>query len=604
MSTTTTSTTATTATSTATTYTVPMKVFNSVELVLMLMSMFTCVTKDIRTTVMFLLEIVFGYEPLTRRFVRKPKVHEVRTLFEPLSALALSHCTEYTLDNIQTKADALAMVSAILQPILIRLTPAEFAEIHNKADDAVEIMIYTPLSEIQDMVAQWASDARMDSKFYNWLEWSRCYAPAGQTDIKPVDVSKAGAIIAQYLHGDSVAISTSCSLRRTDRVEKHQREDPPLDSFLPTQRPAKNPLPARPCPVHVIVTSPTVADILRSSTSLASLAMDVQAFIPSHRGVQHSPGEWVERGALDTFKFPVHSDIVGEPAGSLDSSDNWLTTDDSAITSYTGHTDEETLTIPTSIPIPISRTLPGISNLASPDKPQSYLQCSRSAPQLTNAPWTRSPSELAAHGTLGTLCSFSSLSSSRIVSPNWRAFSISSSLSKATDSDVSDWSLRMQWLEHEDDSFILSRGGSVANLCDISYESFRFPRVAYPNGLDSLSTASDSTATTPTSSTPATSVENLVEDWVPDWQSGQLDTWKCAIREHDRSEYQQEALAAEYAEWADEWQTWELDAWSNALTGCEVELCLDTKARRVEVRQAADSGVVRFARRIGGVFGL
>ncbi|EUC63250.1 hypothetical protein RSOL_486940, partial [Rhizoctonia solani AG-3 Rhs1AP] len=332
--------------------------------------------------------------------------------------------------------------------------------------------------------------------------------------------------------------------------------------------------------------------------------MDVQAFIPSHRGVQHSPGEWVERGALDTFKFPVHSDIVGEPAGSLDSSDNWLTTDDSAITSYTGHTDEETLTIPTSIPIPISRTLPGISNLASPDKPQSYLQCSRSAPQLTNAPWTRSPSELAAHGTLGTLCSFSSLSSSRIVSPNWRAFSISSSLSKATDSDVSDWSLRMQWLEHEDDSFILSRGGSVANLCDISYESFRFPRVAYPNGLDSLSTASDSTATTPTSSTPATSVENLVEDWVPDWQSGQLDTWKCAIREHDRSEYQQEALAAEYAEWADEWQTWELDAWSNALTGCEVELCLDTKARRVEVRQAADSGVVRFARRIGGVFGL
>ena len=41
------------------------KIFNSVELVLMLMSMFACVTRDIRTTVMFLLEIVFGYVSLS-----------------------------------------------------------------------------------------------------------------------------------------------------------------------------------------------------------------------------------------------------------------------------------------------------------------------------------------------------------------------------------------------------------------------------------------------------------------------------------------------------------------------------------------------------------
>ncbi|KAL5632773.1 hypothetical protein ACGC1H_005651 [Rhizoctonia solani] len=162
----------------------------------------------------------------------------------------------------------------------------------------------------------------------------------------------------------------------------------------------------------------------------------------------------------------------------------------------------------------------------------------------------------------------------------------------------------MQWLEHEDDSFILSRGGSVANLSDISYESFRFPRAGHSDGPHSPPTTSGSTTTTPTPSTPAASVENLVEDWAVDWQSGQLGIWKCAIREHDRSASQQEALAAEYVEWAEGWQTWELDAWSNALIGREVGLCLDTKARRVYVRQAVDSPVVRLARRIGGVFGL
>ncbi|CAE6445061.1 unnamed protein product [Rhizoctonia solani] len=177
---------ATITTTTTTTMTMTTKVFSSVELVLMLLSMYTYVTRDIRTAVMFLLEIVFGYEPATRTFGRKPTVHEVRTLFEPLSALALCHSAEYTLEEIQTETDALAMVSGILHPVLIRLSPAEFAEIHNKADDAVDIMLYTPLSELQHLVSQWASDARSNTKLDNWLEWSRTYLHPGETDIKPV----------------------------------------------------------------------------------------------------------------------------------------------------------------------------------------------------------------------------------------------------------------------------------------------------------------------------------------------------------------------------------------------------------------------------------
>ncbi|KAH7337160.1 hypothetical protein B0J17DRAFT_455942 [Rhizoctonia solani] len=573
------------------------RVFSSVELVLMLLSMYACVTRDIRTTVMFLLEIVFGYEPLTRKFGRKPSVHEVRTLFEPLSALALFHSTEYTLEDIQTEADALVMVSAILRPILIRLSPAEFAEIHNKADDAVDIMIYTPLSELQQLVAQWASDARSNTKLDNWLEWSRTYLQAGETDIKPVDVPKAGAIVAQYLYGESAAASASCSLRRAGRVEKRQREDAQSLDLPPAKRRAvKDPLPVRPCPVHVMVISPT-------SESLASLAMDVQPFIRSHRGVGRGPGEWIECGALDAFKYPVKSaDVAAEPAltlessstlesgSTLDLSDNHSTTDESDIISN----DEEHPTIP------ISRTLP---DLHSTKDLGLGLVRSQSAPQLTYASRTRSPSELATHGTLATL---SSISPSRIASPHWRAFSISSRLSEATNSDISDWSLRMQWLEHEDDSFVMSRGGSTANLRDISYESFVFPRAGRSDGSHTpwapSWTPSDATITTPTSSTAASSTERLFDGWAQDWQSEQVSDWTLAVCQRDESEPYADGRVAQYIGWAEDWDSSQLEGWSNSLSSWEVEVCLDAKGRRVEIRQPVDNALVRISNKIRSVF--
>ncbi|KAG8726930.1 hypothetical protein FRC11_014203, partial [Ceratobasidium sp. 423] len=532
-------------------------------------------------------------DPLTRKFGRKPKIHEVRTLFDPLSALAQFHGAEYTLDDIQTEADAMAMVLDILRPILIRLSPAEFAEIHKKADDAVEIMLYTPLSELQELVTQWASEARSDAKFHNWLEWSRLYLSPGQTDFKPVDVSKAGAIIGQYLYGDSAAILATCSLRRTEHVEKRRREDGlPTDAFPPRHRPARDLLPSRPCPVQVVVTSPTFADIAGSSSALGPLEMTEQSFIPSHRGVYRKPEEWIERGELDKYKFPVKSmDVPEEPTAIVDSSDAHSITQDSEIT----YVDEETVWIPT------SRTCPDISTSASTNGLKCDLQRSQSAPQLTYAPRTRSPSELAASGTFATL---STLTSAQVASPHWRAFSICSSLSESTDSDISDWSLRLHWLEHEDDSFVMSRGGSVANLGDISYESFRFPRMDSWNGPYSPSTSSDSTTTTPTASTAATSMESLFCGWAAEWQSDQLTHWKCAINAYDASECQQAAIVAEYDGWAEGWETSELGYWSNALATCEVDVCLDTKNRRLEVRQPMDNAITRIGKSIGRVFGF
>ncbi|CAE6476609.1 unnamed protein product [Rhizoctonia solani] len=586
--------TVTATTTTITTATTATKMFDSVELVLMLMSMYACVTRDIRTAVMFLLEIVFGYEPLTKKFGRKPKVHEVKTLFDPLSALAQFHSAEYTLEDIQNEADAMAMVSDILKPILIRLSPAEFAEIHNKADDAVEIMLCTPLSELQDLVTQWASEARSDVKFHSWLEWSRRHLHPGQVDIKPADVSKAGAIIAQYLYGDSAAVLTTCSLRRTDHVERRRCEDSlPAASFPPRHRPARDPLPARPCPVQFVVTSPTLADISGTPGSVDSLAMDERSFTPSHRGVYRTAAEWTERGALDKFKFPVKCmNMPEEPTATMDSSDADSTTQDSEISSYL---DGETLSIPT------SRTSPDFSTSASIRGLKPDLRRSRSAPQLSYAPRTRSPSKLAASGTFATLSTFTS---AQAASPNWRAFSICSSLSESTNSDISDWSLRLHWLEHEDDSFVMSRGGSLANLGDISYSSFRFPRMDISNGPSSPSTSSDSTTTTPTASTPATSMESLFSGWAAEWQWDQLTNWKCRINAHDACECQQEALVVEYDGWAEEWQRSELEYWSHALANCEVDVCVDRKTHRLEVCQPVDSAVTSIARRIGRVFGF
>ncbi|KAJ1303162.1 hypothetical protein OPQ81_011363 [Rhizoctonia solani] len=575
-----------TTTTTTTTTTVPNKMFNSVELVLMLLSMYSCVTKDIRTTVMFLLEIVFGYEPLTRKFGRKPKVHEVRTLFEPLSALAQFHSAEFTLEDIQNETGALAMVSEILKPILTRLSLAEFAEIHKKADDAVEIMINTPLSELQALVAKWASDARSDAKFHSWLEWARIYLHPGQTDFKPVDVSKAGEIVAQYLYGDSAAALATCSLRRTDRVEKRQGEDPlPTGPLPPKHRPNKHPLPPQPCPVYIIVTSPTALDLSSSCTSLASLGMDQQPFTPSHRGVRRTPGDWIEHGALDTFKYPLKSsDTMREPTELLHSSDNRSITIHSDIT----HTTEQTLAIP------ISRTYPNLSTSVS----TSALERCQGGSQVTYSSWRRSPSEIVVPRTTRSLSCFRS---GEVGCPNWSPFSISSRLSESRDADISGRSPPTKRLEHKDDSLITPQRESVANLSGMSYESSRFPQLESRNASPN---ASNSTSSTRTSPTAITSVESLFSGWAVDWESGQLCGRESAISEHDACESHQQTLVAQYTEWAMEWQTMELESWSSALINCEMDVCLDTKNQRLEVRQAADNPVVQFAKKVGRVFGF
>ncbi|QRW20036.1 hypothetical protein RhiXN_09013 [Rhizoctonia solani] len=587
--------------------------FSSVEFVLMLLSMYACVTKEVRTTVMFLLEIVFGYEPLRRRYGREPRLHEVQTLFEPLLELARIHGAEYKREDIQTKEDAMGMVTGILRPILIRLSAAEFAEIHSKADEAVDIMLCASAREIEEMIAEWTCEARANAKLQNWLEWSRTYLYPDQMDMKPVDVPKAGEIAAQYVFGESAAAWTGCGLRRTERVEKLRRgaveEDMPMDK---SGRHGKGPLPTRPCPVEVMVTSPTALDVGQTERAgPVTIRMSLGRFVRSHRGVGRRCGsgdeseERMEREGLEKYKYGgVALDSAEERTTTVDSSDSEWTADSWETSSGL----EETWKIQTSQTWPCldTTTIKGSSlELIN----ECSLVGSQSAPGLTNAAREYSRSELATRGTYGAL---DGLSGQCDLS---RAFSIRSGPWTASmESDTSDWSLQLDWLEHEDDSCVMSRGGSVGKLSDISYESFRFPRVKGGNGLgweqesrlnsDSCSD-SDRTATTAAAAaaTLGTSVESLFDGWASDWQSDQLWMWKCAIDEDHAARAQEEAAAEQYAWWASDWERRELDEWRKGMER-EVEVRVDRKRRRVEMTGPVEKCAGRLVKKIRYALGF
>ncbi|CEL62743.1 hypothetical protein RSOLAG1IB_05100 [Rhizoctonia solani AG-1 IB] len=81
----------------------------------------------------------------------------------------------------------------VLQLILALyiLQSVELLEIHSKAHEEVDIMVYTLIFEIKDIIAQRMREARLNMKLRNWLEWSPVYLYPGKMDIKPTDVRRS-----------------------------------------------------------------------------------------------------------------------------------------------------------------------------------------------------------------------------------------------------------------------------------------------------------------------------------------------------------------------------------------------------------------------------
>ncbi|KAF8749525.1 hypothetical protein RHS01_09993 [Rhizoctonia solani] len=582
--------------------------FSSVEFVLMLLSMYACVTKEVRTTVMFLLEIVFGYEPLRRRYGREPRLHEVQTLFEPLLELARIHGAEYKREDIQTKEDeqdAMGMVTGILRPILIRLSVGTRDALGDDRGVDVRGSSEREAAELAGVVADVpvprsdGHEARGRTEGGRDCGAIRVWRVGGSVDGLRTSTDRASGEAAAGRgrggHADGQVGETWKGATADKTVSCGSDGDVADGSGRWTNG-----------------TGRTSDDKDESGTIRA-----IASRVGRRCGSGDESEERMEREGLEKYKYGgVALDSAEERTTTVDSSDSEWTADSWETSSGL----EETWKIQTSQTWPCldTTTIKGSSlELIN----ECSLVGSQSAPGLTNAAREYSRSELATRGTYGAL---DGLSGQCDLS---RAFSIRSGPWTASmESDTSDWSLQLDWLEHEDDSCVMSRGGSVGKLSDISYESFRFPRVKGGNGLgweqesrlnsDSCSD-SDRTATTAAAAaaTLGTSVESLFDgwasDWQSDWQSGwqsdwqsdQLWMWKCAIDEDHAARAQEEAAAEQYAWWASDWERRELDEWRKGMER-EVEVRVDRKRRRVEMTGPVEKCAGRLVKKIRYALGF
>ncbi|KAF8749523.1 hypothetical protein RHS01_09996 [Rhizoctonia solani] len=554
--------------------------FSSVEFVLMLLSMYACVTKEVRTTVMFLLEIVFGYEPLRRRYGREPRLHEVQTLFEPLLELARIHGAEYKREDIQTKEDeqdAMGMVTGILRPILIRLSVGTRDALGDDRGVDVRGSSEREAAELAGVVADVpvprsdGHEARGRTEGGRDCGAIRVWRVGGSVDGLRTSTDRASGEAAAGRgrggHADGQVGETWKGATADKTVSCGSDGDVADGSGRWTNG-----------------TGRTSDDKDESGTIRA-----IASRVGRRCGSGDESEERMEREGLEKYKYGgVALDSAEERTTTVDSSDSEWTADSWETSSGL----EETWKIQTSQTWPCldTTTIKGSSlELIN----ECSLVGSQSAPGLTNAAREYSRSELATRGTYGAL---DGLSGQCDLS---RAFSIRSGPWTASmESDTSDWSLQLDWLEHEDDSCVMSRGG------------WEWTGLGAGVALELrlvLRLGSDSNDGSGSGSDLGTSVESLFDgwasDWQSDWQSDQLWMWKCAIDEDHAARAQEEAAAEQYAWWASDWERRELDEWRKGMER-EVEVRVDRKRRRVEMTGPVEKCAGRLVKKIRYALGF
>ncbi|KAB5587582.1 hypothetical protein CTheo_8979 [Ceratobasidium theobromae] len=166
--------------------------FNSVEFALMLLSMFISVTKQNRSAVMFLFEVALSYDKSTGEFRKTNGVLEsVRRMFEPLRALGVFHGVTYEMENIKTTSVGVITcgwpgASGVLTWMgrVIGCTgdvksperqtdelvqEAEVEAIRKSLAEGLELLEFTPVGRIQEMVNEWTRKAKTDGRFEDWF---------------------------------------------------------------------------------------------------------------------------------------------------------------------------------------------------------------------------------------------------------------------------------------------------------------------------------------------------------------------------------------------------------------------------------------------------
>ncbi|KAG8775459.1 hypothetical protein FRC12_001480 [Ceratobasidium sp. 428] len=143
--------------------------FNSVEFVLMFLSIFSSVTEENIKAVMFLLGLAFQYDTidLWAMMTQYGLYAQVLTMVGPLSALA--ECSGYDMTDVDKEdlsvTEAYEMLRAIMDPIMGQLDPAEMEQIRYTAMSGGEILDLPP-ARLGALVQNWTRHARDDEEKY------------------------------------------------------------------------------------------------------------------------------------------------------------------------------------------------------------------------------------------------------------------------------------------------------------------------------------------------------------------------------------------------------------------------------------------------------
>ncbi|KAG9098933.1 hypothetical protein FRC07_010573, partial [Ceratobasidium sp. 392] len=170
--------------------------FNSVEFVLMFLSMFSSVTKESVTCTWALLYLAFDYNKEERKvrpvdwFKRQMALKSI----EPLTALAASCGYDIKKIKKEKMSDMVAyeLLCAIVVPILEKLSPEELEEI-SKTDSGGSELLVLPLEDIKALVKMWTQHVREDEEKYERFGGLPALGSVEYTSGGPTDRSNASA---------------------------------------------------------------------------------------------------------------------------------------------------------------------------------------------------------------------------------------------------------------------------------------------------------------------------------------------------------------------------------------------------------------------------
>ncbi|CAE6404163.1 unnamed protein product [Rhizoctonia solani] len=143
----------------------------ALELVLTFLTMFGPVTKESLAAVCVLFEAVLGYDYVKGKF-DKDAVKKVCGVADHLLAMVELYGVNCEPRQLETPGGRRAILRVIVGPMLQGLTPESLEQVRNDAVEAMMVLTFKSIDEVQDMVDVWAKqaieDGRYQSRVYSW----------------------------------------------------------------------------------------------------------------------------------------------------------------------------------------------------------------------------------------------------------------------------------------------------------------------------------------------------------------------------------------------------------------------------------------------------